>query len=335
MKNTIFTFILLSIFISSCKKENNRIGNATYQLDSVRIESLDANDSVSGTFTFPVSTSIIDTFFAQNNNQFGGTYYRNGDSINISQINDVLFSVPWLAEPNTMISVNKKPITFYNLYTNGSFAQEGYTKSVTKYYYDQTDKLDNIYTSFKSHPMNFGSDSDWYESQYVQLNYNGNNLVSANTNKHYSLDYHYLTTGYDSVSYPNNKFLDFYYINNYSNQKQLIGIDLNDLILDEITGIALGSNLINLTSGYSNRFVINLFMVNSLFTYNTNCTSLIEKYDLHFDYKFGTNIVEYRNSTQIKYTFDSSKNNRVSTMKFIRTIDNLRYASMYTFFYKD
>ncbi|MBK6275694.1 MAG: hypothetical protein IPF58_13790 [Saprospirales bacterium] len=62
MKNAILLFISTVISLFSCKKENNRIGNATYQLDSVRIESLDANDSDQVNFTFHVSTSIIDTF---------------------------------------------------------------------------------------------------------------------------------------------------------------------------------------------------------------------------------------------------------------------------------
>ena len=326
MKNAILLFISTVILLSSCKKENNRIGNITYQLDSVRLETLDANDSSIFNITFNIGTSVLDSFLA--NNPYPGTmsigFYKKDDSLNF-------IDKPEFIEVKKFISIKKKPISNLNFMPNGTFAQYGYFKQLDSYNYSTTGKLQNVYSHTDYHQEDNFSDSDYVINTNTILNYSNNILTSLNENSIF-YNYHLYDTNYDSIVNANQQVGIISYTNHYLNQKQMIGIDLNDLILLELFLIKnydyFSAN--NSVLSLSTRF----FVLQSALSFNTATDQLIESINYNLTKAFNRILYQTSVNISVDYIFDANFNNRISSMKIFDS-DNRFDAIKYTFYYKD
>ena len=102
--------------------------------------------------------------------------------------------------------------------------------------------------------------------------------------------------------------INFGYTSNIANQQDLIGLDLNDLILGDL--------LSDLGMDFKNDLQKKIFF-NSGYKLNTNCIYLLE------------NIQNSGVNYAIEYTLDNNHNNRVSQVKI--TITNSGATSIYTY----
>ncbi|MBP6660688.1 MAG: hypothetical protein KA174_08380 [Chitinophagales bacterium] len=314
MKNAILLFISTVISLFSCKKENNRIGNITYQLDSVRIEGLDANDSSIGFNTFPLRASFIDTIIGDKHSteelNFLPGFYTNEDSL-------IYVYHPEFFDLYKAVTINKVPISILKFNPVGGYAQYGFYKAESFLNY-QNNQLNNINIKEHEH-IGSPNTSDKYTEMNNNFIYTNNNLNTILSKRlDYSYD-EYFNVNFDSVIYPDLILADFTYTSNIPNQKNLIGIDLNDLILNNIIG----------PSDLSLGFYFPLLILGNRITYQTNSSSLIEKLRYTFT-SLGFQNTE--SNFTIQYIFDANNNNRISTMKIK---DDSAGSKLYTFYYKD
>lgn len=316
IRKCLFLFAFIFILTSGCKKDNNP-DNTTYQLDSVKIENLDENDSILDSHSYPISSSFIDTIIGNKNDpqelNFYPGFYTKGDSLNY-------VNHPEFFDLVKSVIINKSPVSLLLFNPVGSFAQDGYSKKEISYNY-VSNRIENIFSKYRSHnPYS----NDWFIEERQDFIYTNNNLSSIHTKRlDYSYDV-YPNTYYDSITYQDTVSADYYYTSNLPNQKNLIGIDLNNIIFN--------SNLPNTTKGFTPYDF--LLILNSRLSYNTNCSSLIEK--VRFTYSpFLSGYPNMDLITTIHYTFDATKNNRVNTMKISTNFPGSTGSTLYTFYYKN
>lgn len=315
-KQYIFIIVILVYFISGCNKENNKIATPTYQLDSVKIEYMATSGTISTTITVPISQAFLDTFMSQNTYQgIGYTgFYVSNDSV-------IYVNHPEFYDLTRAILYNKHPFTFHNFKPYGSFAQDGYDQQDIYFNYDVSGKLNTMNYLLKYHTAYPGiSDSDYLHKRQLNYYYSGNNLTTITDNA-VRYNYHTYDTGYDSIIYPANNVGTFTFTSSLSNQKDMIGIDLNDIILNDVIGASLGDGI---------NFSYFIFILHQRLSYNIKCTSLIEQFQNKDYYQFFNQYITYNNNVQ--YTFDATKNNRVTKMSIT---DNSGAGKLYTFFYRD
>ncbi len=314
-KSILIITAIATCFLFGCEKEtNNRIANTTYELDSVRIEELDMNDSSLGFATFPLRSTYIDTLIGDKHSteelNFLPGFYTNEDSL-------VYVYHPEYFDLCKAIVIDKTPVSFLKFNPVGSYAQDGFYK-VESFLNYQNNQLNNNNTIDHTHfgPPNSG---DSYIERNNNFNYTNNNLKSI-LNKRIDYSYSaYYNINYDSVIYPDLTLADFYYTSNIINQKNMIGIDLNDIILNNIIG----------PSDYTLRYYYQVLIFGNRITYHTNCSFLIEKLRFTVTDLWLPNT---ESNFTIRYTFDANKNNRISTMKIK---DDLAGSKLYTFYYKN
>lgn len=312
----LFSLCVLIILMASCKKENNRIANVTYELDSVKMEKLDANDSLTFTLTIPISNDIIDSLY-----KYGGFVSEFGDSLNVRKYlppRYICCAGYYLSEHG--IILHNKPVmdTF-----NEDLGAHTNVYCATKYSYSTDNKLDYINLDYLK---TFAIYSE-IDKIYCKYNYIGNSLYSI-TNKILYTSNHNSNQGFDTLQNSTNTN-NYSYTNSINNQKDLIGIDLNDLFLN-----AQITNQYQITPiSYLNLYAPFLIL-NSKMSYNTKSDKLIEGVQI--------DILNYNLNSFIEtanYTFDSSKNNRVSTMKITTTtttiFDAIKTSTLFTFYYKN
>lgn len=315
-KYSIAILLILFLIISGCKKDNQRIATPTYQLDSVKLEFLDTSGAISTYVTIPVTQAFLDTFISQNNypgSDYAGFYVSNDSVIYVNH--------PEFYDLSRAILYNKRPFECHNFKPYGSFAQDGYDRQDIYFNYDATGKLNTMNYLLKYHTAypNF-SDSDYLLKRQLNFYYAGNNLTDVTDNA-IRYNYHQYDTGYDSIIYPANNVGTFSYSSNLTNQNNMIGIDLNDLIFNDIIGANMNDGL---NFGYF------IFILHQRLSYNIKCTSLIEHFQYKVYYQYFNQYITYNNNVQ--YTFDTTKNNRVIKM----SITDLSGAGkQYTFYYKD
>lgn len=317
MKKTILIITAIATcLLYSCKKEtNNRIANITYELDSIRIEELDVNDSITSALTIPIINEIIDSL----NNRYGNHISENGDSINVRKfLPSPYISIDpyYLSELGTIL--NKKPIIDSNY--EYLFAHKN-VSNVIKYSYKNN--LDSIKLESNS-TFAIYTDLGTVQSKY---NYIGNTLHSFTEKKTFITNNNF-NVAFDTIFNVTNTYV-YTYSNSLNNQKDLIGIDLNDLFFNE--QITYQFNIYNIYNlSYLNYFAPFLIL-NSRMSYNTNSNKLIES--IQFDRIANTGTFPINISAQ--YTFDATKNNRVNTMKIITLFNGTESKIVYTFYYKN
>jgi hypothetical protein len=151
----------------------------------------------------------------------------------------------------------------------------------------------------------FGQDQVKYDTTAFKFNYSNNLLTSLS-----SLNIRHIHDG-PTASHTDTTIqgvINFGYTSTIANQQDLIGLDLNDLILGDL--------LSDLGMDFKNDLQKKIFF-NSGYKLNTNCIYLIE------------NIQNSGVNYAIEYTLDNNHNNRVSQVKI--TITNSGATSIYTY----
>lgn len=311
-KSILIITAIATCFIYSCKKDaNNRISNVTYELDSVKMDLIDVNNSIAYSTILPISTNIIDSFqrYFNNFSSLDNTYdiYKHNDSIIYRNTRNINMHIPLF---QNLILINNKPDMDSSINPLGGVI---YTSNIIKYNYSISDKLDQIIINNK-YAASYTIINTY--NIYCKFNYSNNALISINK-QHVNLN----ASNLDTINNYKNSY-NFSYTN-LQNQKDLIGIDLNDLFINAL--------IYNISFQSATFPFADLFIVNSLMSYNTNSNKLIES--IQFDRISNTGTFTVNISAQ--YTFDATKNNRVNTMKIITLFNGTESKILYTFYYKN
>lgn len=292
-------YFILSIAIAlvfsmiSCKKENNRITNSTYSIDSIEV----FLDSIKQLSLIPGDLSVFDSIKQMNDTTayyLFSNYYVDGN-IHIDQIGGTMQKPRILVKDNRLVGLN-----FYR--PNGSYGQDGSQYNRIKHYYSTT-KLDsiklesfsfyntiydeNLFFNTTAYPDSLSGipDKNIYKST-ILYTYNQNNLHTIE----------YLFESQNTIS-------DLQY-SNIENQTNLIGIDVNTLILgsfyNPIYSIAYG--------GSNGNFLFQLMYLNTKINLgmpeSDNLLLIID------------NPIINPVAVEINYDFDSTKNNRIKSIDF-------------------
>lgn len=321
MKQILFLSILIATcFMFSCKKEANGV-NVTYALDSVKIENLNANDSIINSLIVPVVEAVLDSLTNPVYN-----IAINGDSLNIRNYtpNSCGGSVGFYVSDLFSI-INGKPIIDSSYTPNGSCGQYGNTINKIRFSYSNSNKLMSINTFYDAKYMA----DDYVKMGNSNFNYTGNELSSFT--KH---EINYRTDGlfFDTLNSMDGTYY-FSYSSGFSNQSSLIGFDCNDLVLSSfISGLfyfdinSYGGN--NINSLYNA-----IFSFNKLSSFNTHSNKLIE--DVQFDRILAQIAGTITVHITVQYSFDPAKNNRIKTMKITNDFGGNLNKILYTFYYKE
>ncbi len=322
-----FIFLILLSLVSGCKKDNNRIAMPTYELDSVVVESwFDSLGNPSVTRTIPIVPNYVQNSIPElNTHDFNSniTYYENNDSIILKLFVDT-YALREYAD-----IIDGKFNYLKNLYYE--YGTHDYEIKCQYISYDSDDKIHSIASTDIEYPSWFccnAFDVEWPDStqcfgrnkKEIVFSYDGNNLNTLN--------YYYYSGFSDTPLFSAHNRL-FSYTNNYKNQKNLIGIDVNDIILSSFL-----FQWYNVNRGLASPTLQPHFydlqlslILNNQASFNTNCDDLIE----HIQYNNITTSIGspfVLGETDIRYEFDSDFDNRIKSM----TIDN--YLK-YNFYYKN
>ncbi len=314
---------MLIATLYSCNKTENRTNNTvTYEIDSIRtsIIFLTSNDTFYN-YTILFRQTYQDSFL--------NIVYsiQNGDSIKLSSFGFDPWGTPDLGEFALLLN---------NKYWNNKWKTTGSHESTTQYtqyVYDNQNKIDSVNSILNYYSPEAGVFKVFNYYANRKFNYLENNLTSISENIKRIYPNFTPLIGHDSVEVDYST-ATLSYISNYNNQKELIGIDLNDLIIN----IYNSTNLIKYgclyCEGSNSAFndINNALICYNMLSYHTNSLNLIENLTYIPSY-FGTLFNSTANTLRATYTFDAAKNNRVTTM----TVENVNAQTkmVYTFYYKN
>ncbi len=311
MKNKIlFSIVLISLLITHCKKETtNKPGNTTYSVDSIQVFEDSVHTSTItknghdwpnfSSFYAPNASNFVKTISADTT-KYIETAYRNFDTLQ-----------PWFTSIDLQLK-GALPIYFNTIgNVEGIVGQNGAENTIASFKYD-ANRIKEIKKSFtRYHSFRFESDNILEEiNDSLGFQYIGNELTKIVNKTVVPTSYFPLST-YDAK---------IEYTSTISNQKDLIGIDVNDLILSAF-GFYIPIPIFGLVGFSSNGSPGGFYSVdpsteilNNL-SCNTNSDKLIEKVNYSNYTISGTSFPNF--SIDINYTFDSSFNNRVKELNFV------------------
>lgn len=313
-------------FLYSCKKDaNNRIANTTYELDSVVESYLDTlgNETASMRRTMVATPDYINNLPRSSAGRFFEVYTERNDSILVENFSEN--GCAGIADYNYLIegrfnSSYHETFQYCNHDVYYRFFQH------VNYTFDK--KLSSIiYRNMDIGAFGRTDMSDWpsignFRSkghEEITLNYLDNNIHSINYN---SIIFN---NGYDSVV--NQAIFNYGYSHHYKNQKDLIGIDVNDIILSSYLMSFLSRNMYYNPFSDNTNVGLNSFniplIINKKASFNTNCEDLIEKFNNPF-YESG----DGNTYTTIHYEFDNNHSGRIKSIVIYDVIK-------YTFYYKN
>lgn len=326
----LFAFILLvSLLLNNgCKKQEN-LRATTYQLDSIEIIQLNNSGDTSSRFAFPLETNYIDSFTS-----IFPFYRLNSDSIICSY-----FENPYYPNLNYSknIGLDNKLVSVVSSFDHSHFASE--FKSIFRY--NRNNNIDSVIT--KIYVFDSGPTAEFTLNRKV--NYSGGNITSVTETLH-SFFQNVVASG-DSTNDRNITPSTFGYTHNYPNQKDLIGLDVNEIIFDIYRLNYLNSyGYVNggAHTGYFPMEIMQVLIAYGRIGFNTNCNNLIEQ--INFDpaaflstsdgIVYLSTLTSESISLQISYVFDSANNNRISQMdveapspilQFGKVIYRFKYAN--------
>lgn len=321
-KSIVFLIVVISCFMYSCKKDaNNRITNTTYELDSVVESYLDTAGNVINLRTIPIIADYIKNYVLEisPNNNSDITYYESNDSILLK-----LFENTYNLRDYTDIIDGK----FYRLYSEyyefGNHDIEQIKRqNIT---YNSNDKIHSITSTFVDYSFSFKGNTsiEWPDTTQCMARNKNEIIFTYELNNLASLDYDYFS-GFSNTPQVSAHNRLFNYTNHYKNQKSLIGIDVNDIILSSFlfkwynVSHGLGSPTLQ-KEFYDLQLPL---ILNKQATFNTNCDDLIEH--IQFSTFISHTVLD---ETDISYEFDLNFDNRIKSM----IINNY---TKYTFYYKN
>lgn len=323
-----FIVILLILFsiIPGCKKDNNRIASPIYQLDSVVESRLDTSGNAVYGRTIPIVQNYVENSIPEINTlDFSSniTYYENNDSIILK-----LFVDTYTIRDYLYIIDGK-----FNFINNTYYEYANHDYQIKRQYisYNSDDKIHSIASTDIYYPSWFSGnnfDVEWPDSTQCYARNKKEIVFSYDENNLNALNYDYYNGFSDTPLFSVHNRL-FSYNNHYKNQKGLIGIDVNDIILSSFL-----FQWYNVNRGFASPtlqlhfYALQLSLIlNKQAGFNTDCDDLIE----HIQYNnisTGIGSPYILGETDIRYEFDPDFNNRIRSM----TIDNYM---KYNFYYKD
>jgi hypothetical protein len=359
-----YLYILLSIFglfyMPSCKKENQRIGENTYELDSVAIGYLDTTGNYYYSRTITINPNFIAASIPSSsvyNGISGINFEERNDSILLSNHLDLFFSS---SLSDYCYIVNRKFNSCYHKYLT-SYSVDAYLHEYKQdIQYNSNGSLQTITNIQDNHFDKYDNFNSIVKRKVQQLffSYAGKNLNNIDLN-FYLNNYYDPGVPYDTSSYNQGEYI-ISYPNHYANQKNLIGFDVNDIILSSLLDMNYFNDLgyirtIEFTGLFGQTQLYNLkiaepFVLTKNATFNTNCENLIEH--IHFNYTVTpeARLFHYpfnaSADVNISYEFDTANNNRIKTMTIQTIPSELATLSWsyhtqnsqklkYTFYYKD
>lgn len=317
---------MISLLITNCKKQTTSNRPATtYTVDSIQI----FDDSV---YSYTILKNGHDwpnfsNTFAPNASNFAKTVSGDTTKYIETAYEDNNISYPWFTSIELQLK-GARPI-YYNTIGNveGMFGQNGAENWIANYKYDM-DRIIEIKKSFSKYWSFIMDESHLIErtKDSFGLQYAGN-LLTGIVN---------ISTSTRTLGIEKSFNTTMEYSNNIPNQKDLIGIDLNDLFLP---GIDLMNNLrspfaalafsvpvvgyyIGLGNGSPTAFIMadpSNEILNNL-SCNTNSEKLIEKINYTNYTISGISMPDF--SMNINYTFDTDFNNRVKELTLLNTLAN-------------
>lgn len=301
--------VILAFIEIGCQKQNDKITNSTYQIDSIET----FLDDIKRVTLIPGDFSIFDSI-----KQTGDTTkyylmsnYYDGDGIT----NGIGASAQ---KPRILIKDGKLiSIDWYSPLGHDGEYGSGYYK--TNYYY--SNKLDSLHTK----GFFFSKTSSYDEYQYYNTTRNPDSLNSSSGSgdltNFISLYYNYngnqLNNFYQENSNPYNTIYT-----TIPNQKKLIGLDINILVLGEKKFFFGGYNGFG---GY------NFFYVIPLISVNAGISTGIPVAD-----NLLSSITSVSDTSRTKFTFDSLNNNRIKILEVTINSDyGENHTTKYLFHYKN
>lgn len=313
----LFSVFFICIFHESCNKEEP-VATTRYTIDSIQIELIQPQPSL--TFRIGTITNNGDDWQVSFPSSWqpiaGSSYYPlrsvSGDTVQYRQIayRDYDSTSPWFDFLLVKMKNHRLLSTSYNSNLIGGIGQDGVTYDNVIYQYD-ADRLAfvNILHGLSQGPgRNSGGNSFFYYNEdSIRFNYNGNTLQSA----FYKSDYYDVQHGTAIYS------ANFNYSSNFSNQKNLIGIDINDFILEAALNLPMKLPLFRFPIGTT---VLTTPLTGEILngiSYNTNSDKLIEEIHLHINTAGVTNAyAEIDTVVKPVYIFDSLHNNRITKITY-------------------
>lgn len=287
---------------------NSYIDSTIIRTDSVFLDSLLH-------LSFNPSISIYEKFFT------------NGDSLLYTTIPDIsgLYS-------------HAKASFFQNRYSSTSFysANQYYVNGAdVSYVYSTANRLSgfNMITEQRHEAY-----LDLIQNSQYTTNYSNNDLSRIDFTASYRSDNVYIDSNYYNIdtTIQRDSFVTLSYLS-VKNQKDLIGIDVNDLIFNNFIN-AFGFDIISYGGLIHYPFLEKVLLLNGEISYNTNCQHLINNIEFGRATGIGHSFLFPSYTINVNYNFDNAHNNRINTLEITNEINYpIAYSTTtrYTFYYKD
>lgn len=307
-------FYICSLFVG-CKKEP--IIAVSYQLDSVIVGTVDTLGVYTQRLALSADTSNASFLSAALNTGIPQLIYRHhSDSIITELHTESCANSPNTELLNYSVIISNRFDLSYHASKIGCYGQDGLIVYNQALQYNGQQRLESELNYY--YYMVGGG----YLNEAIEKN---NYLFSGSTLNAIQTSYkEYANDRSDSLMY--SVVNTFTYTHYYKNQKELIGIDVNDLILDHITQYIPWLDytfplIISKTAGYQTK---SDFLIEHIHFPMIPYTNIIPNYQ--------TNLLLKDSDISVEYTFDMEHADRIRTMT-IRpdTGDGTRY----TFIYKD
>ncbi len=301
MKYSIVLLLSLILSATSCKKENNRITNSTYRIDSIEV----FLDSIKQLSLIPGDLSVFDSIKYSGDTSEYYLFANYDYNVNYGTVGGTAQIPRLLVKDNYLVGLD------YYL-PSGTYGQYGNEYSRTKYYYNSSNKIDSInfgafyfrgmqydehlFFSAIRNPDSMGNgltDVTLQDRGSMLHNYNYNNLISLD------LRYDQTISRFRTIDY-----------GTIDNQNNLIGLDVNQLILSSLFAYGIISGY----SGTNGSFAFSIMTVNLSLKLNVVADKLISSVD----------------TTTVNYVFDSTNNNRITNIELPYTpTSRLKYIFHY------
>lgn len=332
MKNIYLTLVIAICFLFSCnKEENNRITeDYVYELDSVGLSSIiyDGINSYHNHITIPIynklSDSLLELLYIPSIND---SIFIKGDSILFRSINNRNCQIGnffYISSSSNLLIYNKKIIYHSTYERDGHCLNDKYWSNYMSLSYLNNNLLDSINIDNREV---FNINLKNVITSKCKFRYSNNMLLGFTKKDIFYIENNLL---FDTMSSILNTY-NFEYSNNLLNQNRLIGIDLNDIILNHLISSLHDPNFYMGSLLGFHRFHNTIFILNKISTFSTNSNKLIE--NIEFNKVFTSDRV----NISAQYTFDSTKNNRVNSIEIseFNTTIGFPRKYLYTFYYKN
>ncbi len=330
MRKIIESLYILTAFVAiSCQTENNKPDIPTYQLESILVES---NNPVGFTGSALVRTDslYLDSIYQLSFDPGLSMYEKitkTGDSVLYTTIPDI-----------TGFYSHARASFFQNRYSSSSFysANQNYVNSAdVSYSYSSVNRL-----------TGFSMLTEKRQDAYIQLiqnaqctlDYVNNDVSRVNYTASYRSDNVYLNSDFNPIDTTilRDSSAIFTYLT-VQNQKNMIGIDLNDLIFNDFVN-SFGSYIISYGGLINYPLLEKILLLNGKISYNTNCQHLMNRIEFGYATISDHSFIFPPHIINVNYNFDNVHNNRINTLEITNEINfPIAYSitTKYTFNYKD